>query len=349
MTSERPKTVFDSLVLLGCNPIDCGETYRVNAIYRSGNNNTSVSVFKANGVWVDFGLDNTPRPFKELVKKCLNTTAKNQVRAYLPEALESGGLQRSARQPKIEHETVYCPSDVNELLVPNYKFYMDRKISPKTLVKFKSGLFISSGDMNGRYTFPIYNDVGLIHGFAGRDILNRPHAPKWKIIGKKRNFVYPFRVDPSFSEAVKNSREVFVVESVGDALAFSENGLDNVAVTFGVSLSNKLAMFLSSFQRLKIWLCYNNDYSKGERNTGLIGSIKDYLVLSKTFDHDQLGICLPIGNDFGEMQQEGVFDKWREKLQHRRTDPLYRHSQIIDIAAKFVKQGVIPKRFLNDD
>ena len=91
-----------------------------------------------------------------------------------------------------------------------------------------------------RYVFPIWDtNTSRVLGFTGRDISNK-HPLKWKILGKKSDWLYPFFCNKKY---IKETNQIILVESIGDMLALWENGIMNSIVTFGtecVSTDKKL-------------------------------------------------------------------------------------------------------------
>ena len=206
-------------------------------------------------------------------------------------------------------DKIYPPS-VLENLLPSYKFYLDKKISETTLRMYKCG-FSGSGKLYRRIVFPIFNKDGDIHGFSGRKIDDND-APKWKHLGKRRNWVYPYFLGNFFSDSISSDRDIYIVESIGDSLALTENGLQNHLVTFGLGISSAMVGFLISQYPAKVYICFNND-DLSDINHGRIASLKAYANLSSVISLDRLFIKPPQSNDFGDMQELGLsFDKWLE-------------------------------------
>ena len=115
---------------------------------------------------------------------------------------------------------------------------------------------------------------------------------------------------------------MIIVESIGDSLALTENSFLNHLVVGGLDLSSKQISFLLSQDLDQIIIGTNNDKS----NVGLHAAIKIFIKLLNYFDITKLRINLPISNDFGDMQQEGVnfTEKWYNK-------PLDKEKQISKI------------------
>jgi len=279
---------------LGYKLIDNGDNWRTSAKYRGGGNPTSVIIYKNTGVWRDFGVGENSFPFTKLVE------------------LSGGGVDFA--EALAVYDTFYTPPEdlmdkvyplsSLDTLFPNYHFYKQRNISEETQKLYRCGLS-SFGKMYRRITFPIFNDAGQICGWSGRAIDKAANIPKWKHLGKKRNWVYPYYVNPQFLEYAHDSQNIYLVESIGDSLALTENGILNHLVLFGVSMSSKILSKLIEINPQRIIISLNNDYHK-DFNTGLFGSIKIYLNLLSFFPSDRLSIYPPFLNDFGEMQEKVV-------------------------------------------
>ena len=306
MTSEKIK---QSLIDLGYKLSDRGSYWQTNAIFRSGDNKTAIQIYKDTGVWKDHVQGGKFSPFQRLVEVTLGTNDQNEVKKYLEEDLDSLYTRRTSEE-KIEMEEIYPPDCLSKLL-PHYKFYNNKGISDETL-KFLKGGYATTGQLNKRFVFPIYNEHGQIHGFSGRDMIKSENRPKWKHIGKKKNWIYPLYVNNESKESISNTKQVILVESIGDLLNLREFGFSNVLVTFGLDVSPKLICALVSLMPEQIVLSFNND-SEGESNRGLEACVKNYLKLLTYFDPKKLLICLPTANDFGDMNKE-QFKSWEKKL-----------------------------------
>jgi DNA primase len=110
---------------------------------------------------------------------------------------------------------------------------------------------------------------------------------------------------------LQEQREVILVESVGDMLNLWQNGIKNVLVTFGTSLSLPILNQLLKLDIKKIYISLNNDSNKNM--AGNIGADKIYSRLKRYFDQRQLKIALPIKKDFGEMTNEEIL-QWKKTL-----------------------------------
>tara|TARA_Y100000361_G_scaffold153907_1_gene177216 strand:+ start:19064 stop:20116 length:1053 start_codon:yes stop_codon:yes gene_type:complete len=310
--SDKIKQVLEEL---GYRLSDKGSYWQCAALYRNGDNQTALQIYKDTGAWKDY-VTNTPfMPFKQLLVLTLNTNDPQQLSKYLSKE-ETFFLAENAksRDEKLCMEEIYPESLLSKLL-PHYKFYNERGISSEILSKLKGGL-ATKGQMYQRFVFPIYNQYGQIHGFSGRDMTSKEGRPKWKHMGKKKGWVYPAFVKcgdenkPLFDDVEKDY--VIIVESIGDCLNLMENGFFNVLVSFGLDISSKLLCSLVQFNFKKVIISFNNDSGKDE-NRGMNASIKNYLKLLNYYDPHNIKICLPLKNDFGDMSAED-FSSWRDKL-----------------------------------
>lgn len=318
MTSEKIKDVLQKL---GYKLTDFGNHWRTNALYRGGKNLTALQIYKNSGVWVDYVNNSSHLPLKSLVEATLQTNDSKVIdeifEGYDFDSLPSDSVAIEPK-PRVEMEKTY-PESILEKLLPHYKFYNDRGVRDSSLRFFKCGL-ATQGPMYQRFVFPIYNSLGQIHGFSGRDMLkNSPNKdrPKWKHIGKKSTWIYPYYVQNSLGnfetqEEVETKREIILVESIGDLLRLHDRGFKNVLCVFGTSVSNSLACHLMSLSLDKVILSLNNDHDK-TKNRGEIGSLKSYLKLLNFFDRDKLVVHPPTSSDFGEMKDE-EFQSWNDSM-----------------------------------
>jgi hypothetical protein len=303
--SIDPSQIKPTLEKIGYRLIDCGNHWRTKALYRGGDNSASVRVYKNTGVWTDFAQGSQSYPFEKLIKISCNSDTKT-----LKEIISS--LNKSdefvfVKKDLIEMDTIY-PDGILNNLFSNFSFYKKKGISEETLKFYKTGL-AQSGKMYRRMVFPIYNEHSQIIGFGGRKIDEESEAPKWKLIGRKRNWIYPAHIpnEETVDSLIRSSGEVDIVESIGDSLALFESGIKNNLVSFGVGCSPSLISYLSSFPIKKITISGNNDEGK-DKNYGKIGSVKTLLTLLPYFDFDRLEIKMPPSphNDLFDAYTSGV-------------------------------------------
>ena len=312
MTSEKIKHILTNL---GYKLSDFGNHWRTNAIYRGGTNPTAVQVYKDSGVWVDHVKNSSYLPLESLVSATLQTNDRDEISKI------TGGYDFDApnsiepSQPKLIMEKTY-PISMLDRLLPHYKFYNNKGISDTVLRDFTSGL-CTEGSMYQRFVFPIYNSDSLICGFSGRDMapINK-ERPKWKHVGKKSSWIYPFYLPNDYGafiqSSIYDSGTIILVESIGDLLNLHQHGIKNVLVLFGTSISSAMICFLVSCGCSKIVLSLNNDQEQ-DSNRGRIGTFKCYLKLLNYFDRSNVIIHHPLANDFGDMQSN-QFPKWKHYL-----------------------------------
>ena len=288
---------------LGYKLIDCGNHWRTSAVYRDGDNSTAVQIYKDTGVWTDYVAESGHKPLKQLIQLTLkgNPTKLKSVLKSLNS--EPDSLKEYKPNTLIEMEKIYEDS-ILEKLFPNYNFYNKKNISEQTQNIFKVGL-AGSGNMYRRMVFPVYNEHSQIVGFSGRRF-DDGNSAKWKHIGKKNNWIYPAYTPntETVDDIITESKEVYLVESIGDAMSLYDQGIKNVLVIFGLSVSSSIISYLSGKEIDKITIAGNNDFSS-EVNRGLIASIKNYLKLSNYFDLDLLCIKVPPKgfNDLGDAHE----------------------------------------------
>lgn len=310
-TSVDPTQIQAILEKLGYKLLDFGNHWRTRAVFRSGVNNTSLQIYKNSGVWTDFSSGNKAMPFEKLLQLTLSTD-KIALQEILSSLKKSDEFVYTKKQT-IEMEEIY-PESMLQKLFPNYNFYTKKNFSEETLKFYKTGL-AGAGKMYRRMVFPIYNEHKQIIGFSGRKVdENNEQAPKWKHLGKRRNWVYPAMIpnELSIDSIIKEKQEVILVESIGDSMALFEQGIKNTLVTFGIGCSPALVAYLNSFPLKKISIAGNNDF-RSAANHGYNGTIKILMTLRSYFDFETLEIKLPPNpyNDFSEAHEAGAdLNKW---------------------------------------
>ena len=342
MTSED---IYDILTSLGYTLHDRGTYWQTNAVFRQGDNQTAIQIYKDTGVWRDFVNDTPPLKFERLVERSVGGDKSELQKILKGKDLSILEEERLIDKPKLTMENIY-PEDSLKKLLPHYRFYNDKGISDDTLAALKGGL-ATQGQLYQRFVFPIYNELSQIHGFSGRDMLNKEGRPKWKHVGRKSTWVYPIYVpgqDILFSETLDKTGQVILVESIGDFLALYEYGYRNILVTFGLDISPAIITSLVQFNPRKIIISFNND-SESFSNRGLEGALKNYLKLLSYFDHEKLYICLPLANDFGDMDVDS-FEKWSKKLDNIKTEEQREH--VLKESITLVKQKKLSKKLIKN-
>ena len=297
--------VKEILIDLGYSNISEGpKEYRMRPIYRDSDNNTVLSVKKESGRFIDFSKGITGS-IEDLIKLSLNLKNVEEVKTWISNkniSLE----RREEAKPKLVTQKVY-EKDMLLKLKKDHSYWIQRGVPEDILVEFEGGV-ATSGKMAGRYVFPIFNSVDQIVGFSGRDILSRKDAPKWKHIGGKSTWVFPAKKN---AKIIKETKEVLIVESIGDALSLYSAGIKNVIVSFGLDISTSIINFLLKLDVTTIRICFNNDSEN--KFAGNNAAEKGYEKLTKFFDRNQIVINLPSKKDFGEMNDEEI-TKWKKEI-----------------------------------
>jgi hypothetical protein len=303
--SIDPSQIQGTLEKLGYKLLDFGDHWRTTAIYRGGVNALSIKIYKNSGVWTDYSSGTQGFPFEKLLQLTLKTdqTQLSQLMASLKTIDEFA----YAKKELIEMEEIY-PESILQKLFPNFNYYTKKGFSEETLRFYKTGL-AGAGKMYRRMVFPIYNEHKQIVGFSGRKTEeSNETVPKWKHLGKKRNWVYPAMIPNEYSvdDMIRETQEVALVESIGDSMALFDSGIKGNLVTFGIGVSPALIAYLTSMPIKKIVIVGNND-ANSKQNTGCIGAVKILMSLSAYFDFDSLEVKLPPHphNDLSEAYQSG--------------------------------------------
>ena len=209
-TNTDIKSVLEKL---GYRLSDFGDAWRTSALYRGGDNPTALKMYKNTGVWMDYVDGNKSMPLAALVQKTLGTKDPKIVNQYI-NTEKSVSFKYNNTNSKIQMEETY-PEESLERLLPHYKFYNSKGISDETLKFYKCGL-ATTGAMNNRYVFPIYNDTGKICGFSGRDAANNSGRAKWKHMGRKTSWSYPLYLGSNSKletlESIDKKKEIILVQ-----------------------------------------------------------------------------------------------------------------------------------------
>jgi 5S rRNA maturation endonuclease (ribonuclease M5) len=290
---------------IGYEVLDSSSYLQTAALYRGGNNKKALCIYKESGMFVDFvtGKKGSFKTLLQLSKDAGLSGDYSLLNAKTIEDLpeEERVFLSDSVKPKIDDEKFFKESCLKKLL-PNHSYWNKRGISKETLVEFKGGL-AQEGKLYQRYVFPIYNCHDKIIGFSGRSVTDR--IPKWKHVGRKTNWVFPCHLNKLF---IDKTKEVILVESIGDLLALWECGIKNVFCTFGTSISEKLLSHIISLNPEKIIISTNNDENLVGNNAAL--KIKE--KFSHFFDDKKVIIKLPQKNDFGDMTKEEI-NKWKKE------------------------------------
>ena len=142
-------------------------------------------------------------------------------------------------------------------------FFQRKDISPSLLEK--AGLVLRRAKKEGHYDrfrgriiFPIFTPTGKVVAFGGRTIidqdpkyLNSPDTP----IYTKGKLLYGWNFT---KDAVREQREIILVEGYTDLLALLQAGIPNVAASLGTSLTSEQVMQASRFES-RVIVSYDAD------------------------------------------------------------------------------------------
>lgn len=257
-------------------------------------------------------VQNRTFPLVELVQNILGGTLL-EAQKFIGSNQEAAPIEKEV---KLKVEKNFDPQVIHEL-TKSYKFYLDKGIRKEVLEEFGGGL-CHGGKMYLRFCFPIYNKQKKINGVAGRCVRftsqeekqfgkDRPF-PKWKILGEKKNFLYPLFISSPF---IQESRQIVLVESIGDCLSLWNSGIKNVFCLFGVALSDPALIAIAAEAPKEILLALNND-SESDRNRGVEGAAKVRAKLNKLFSLSSIRDAFPEKNDFGAQSVEENLN-WAKK------------------------------------
>lgn len=300
--------IQSTLESLGFNLRDRGDYWQTSAIFRGGDNQTAIQIYKDSGVWKDH-VNQTPfMNFEKLVELTVGSSDPSVLENCIKYRDSTSFLNFNPNIYKIKMEKIYDQS-ILENHLPHLDFYLEKGIRPDVLDQFKCGL-CTEGKMYQRLVFPIFNLNNQIHGLSGRYVgPNSSDKPKWKHLGLKSKWIYPHHLSYKY---IESSKKVILVESIGDVLNLYSHGYKNILCTFGTSVSPSLISYLSGLDLDEIIISFNNDLKSDNRNPGLEGAIKSFFKLINYFDHEKLLISLPVKNDFGDMSNED-FELWTTK------------------------------------
>jgi len=328
--------VKETLLQLGYKLVDRGPYWQTNALFRGGDNKTAIQIYKDSGVWKDY-VNQTPfMPFNKLVQATLGSNDEDFIeKSIVQNTLFSSAISKPIA-PRIKMEKTYDISCLDRLL-PHFDFYEKKGISSDIIKKFKGGLS-TEGKMYQRFVFPVFNLNKKIHGFSGRDMNPSDNRPKWKHIGTKTKWIFPWNLS---EKSILDSKELILVESIGDILSLYQNNIENTLCCFGTQVSPSLISYIVKVNPQNILISLNND-SKSSTNAGLIGSIKSFFSLISLVDYNKVKIVLPVKNDFGDMDKHD-YEQWLTKKENAIKD--FDYKKIIDVAEKICAKTSQPKTF----
>lgn len=276
--------------------------YQTKALYRGGKDISSVAIYPQDNFFIDF-VTNEKGSLQKLIALTLKLNESEAI-----EWLKKNGIQyvpKTNEKPQITMPKIF-PKECLQDLMPIHDYWVQQGIKPETLSSFSSGIS-HAGRMKGRYVFPIFDANENIIGFVGRDILNDPTRPKYKIVGPKNEFIWPLMFTQHLSIVKKF---VILVESPHCILRLWDINVHNTLCLFGIELSVPQVNTLLRLDPEYIIISTNNE--PGNKNIGNTAAIKIAQKLVKYFDKNQIKIVLPFKKDFGEQTREENMEWFRQ-------------------------------------
>jgi hypothetical protein len=290
------KTVLENLGYQLKN--DGSRYFRAKPLYRDSDNATALSISKKHGGFVDFAAQ-IKGSLSDLVQLTLGFKTKDEAKSWLANHEFDTSICDTLDAPIIEDATKYYSVELLDKLVKNHTYWNKRNVPTEIISNYQGGVVVGESSLNGRYVFPMFDDHGKIIGFAGRDIAGNKQS-KWKLIGKKANWIYP----QQNLTHIRENKEVILVESIGDELALKTAEIHTGLVLFGVSLSDRLISKIVGLNPKRIILALNNDSAKN--NVGQDSSVAIAERLLNFFDPHIIVISIPEAKDLGEMTVEQI-------------------------------------------
>ena len=283
-----------------------GLNYRMKPIYRDSDNHTVLSVRKDTGYFIDFSKQ-ISGSFQDLIQISLKLASPEEAKKWLGNKKVEGSALREELKPVIKEPRMFS-SDSLKNLIQDHSYWQDRGVSVEILELLKGGV-ANAGRMKGRYVFPIFDYKENLIGASGRLInQSNTNAPKWKHVGDKKLWKYPCQIN---NKIIRHTKEVFLVESIGDMLALWDAKVQNCMVTFGLEVSVEIINYLLRIDVDNIHVCLNND--AGNNSAGNVAAEKSKNKLKKYFDAHQIHVNFPTKNDFGDMSYDEI-TSWRKKI-----------------------------------
>jgi hypothetical protein len=278
----------------GCNPRHYGTYLTCTARYRGGDDPGSVGIYLQNNIVKDFVTGHV-FSLEEFLKLTLKLKDIKQVEQILEDkAKYYTGFNNDIEDPFNKSAKYYSNDDIVDLKQDG-SYWNRRGISNETLKIFQGGL-CTEGKMYQRYVFPIFDSRKKIQGFSGRDVTGKSKI-KWKHIGRKNEWAYPFIFSHKY---IKETKQLILVESIGDMLSLWESGIKNTGITFGTEAGGGLLKAIIRLDPDQIVIATNND----ENKAGQKAATKIRSTFVEFFDPAQILIYHPFKNDFGDQTVE---------------------------------------------
>ncbi len=278
------------LISKGYQTKDFGNNLRCRPLYRDSGNDTSLSVDKKTGKWYDFSIG-IGGEFSDLLR--LIGADSSEIESYKQ-------LHSNYSEEELDFDKHFDPQILAQLS-KDYSYWVNRNISTATLKEFGGGVDLH-WKLKNRYVFPVYNGHNKIIGLFGRDITNNPKIPKYKILGKKKNFRWPLFLNNSI---IQQDRTAILPESPACIFRLWDNGIKNAICLFGTDISPNLINLLVRYNLKSIVIATNNEPDNDNIGNNAAEKIKRKLL--EFFDPAAVTIKLPTKKDFAEMTCEEIY------------------------------------------
>ena len=302
--NNNKEKIKDILQSNGYIVTDCGNYIQFPALWRNGDDKTSVTCYTDTGKVIDWV---TAEHFdvKELFARVLNLKSEVDIN----NAIEKNNISFNHVVQKIEQKKKF-DKELLLHLAPDYSYPVSRGISEETCKLFRSGYVGNvKGKQKHRFMFPIFNSKDEIVGFTGRSLDNNDKI-KWKHTGSKSDWVWPAYLN---SKQIGTSKCCILVESPMCVLKLFDNNIKNVLCLFGTELHLGILNYLLRRNVDKIIISTNNELDSKNGGVGNEAAIKIKNKLSRYFDSKNVIIKLPPIKDFADCTNEQVIN-WREEL-----------------------------------
>lgn len=274
-----------------------GNYIQTAALFRGGNDKTSVCIYPLDNLVVDF-VEGSKYSIRGLLSKIMGIE-DSKIDSFLK--TKNITINNIVQKPKIKTQKVFSEDCLHNLL-PIYDYFKGRGFDANIIKKFEGGLCLKEGKLKNRYVFIIRNSENNIVGFSARDITNKSEN-KYKILGDRSKFVY----NPKLSlSSIKQNKQVILVEGIPDLMKLSACGIDNALCIFGTDINFATINFLLKLNLERIIIATNNE--PDNKNIGNNAAEKIQKKLRKYWDFRVPEICLPFSKDFGEMDSNSILE-----------------------------------------
>lgn len=286
-------------------------SYRAAALYRNGDNPTSLLIDAKTGNFRDFPHPENSGSFKKLIALTLGKSYK-EVDKYLKNK-KYEELDNSKEEVDLSntYPSVYPSRDFFGKLEEDNSYWVNRGI-PEKLVKHIRGGVVKQRESRlfNRFVIPMYaRDGQTILGFAGRALwlVEKGKGAKWKLLGAKRFWEWPLFLTEKY---IRERNEIIVCESAGDFLSLSAAGLRQVVAPIGIASFEKLTSLCIEFDPKRIIIAFNNDQKSQAGNKAALNLQK---CLLNFFNKDKIKVAWPTKyNDMGDAALNGDLDYIKE-------------------------------------